>query len=71
MRNRMAGGKSSGHPICAAKSLELRPPSLLSTTSAFGEMEQNMIQKLDVLRREIKVLTFDQYGTIVDMQQGS
>ena len=24
----------------------------------------------DVLRREIKVLTFDQYGTIVDMQQG-
>jgi len=34
-------------------------------------MEQNMIQKLDVLRREIKVLTFDQYGTIVDMQQGS
>jgi len=29
-----------------------------------------MIQTLDVLRREIKVLTFDQYGTIVDMQQG-
>ena len=29
-----------------------------------------MIQALDVLRREIKVLTFDQYGTIVDMQQG-
>src|SRR5215472_2432676 len=24
----------------------------------------------DVLRREIKVLTFDQYGTIVDMQKG-
>jgi hypothetical protein len=23
----------------------------------------------DVLRREIKVLTFDQYGTIVDMQR--
>src|SRR5215469_8403437 len=33
-------------------------------------MEQNMIQTLDVLRRETKVLTFDQYGTIVDMQQG-
>src|SRR6516165_2654506 len=33
-------------------------------------MEQSMIQALDVLRREIKVLTFDQYGTIVDMQQG-
>src|SRR6516165_11183129 len=33
-------------------------------------MEQNMIQTLDVLRREIKALTFDQYGTIVDMQQG-
>jgi hypothetical protein len=33
-------------------------------------MEQNMIQTLDVLRREIKVLTFDQYGIIVDMQQG-
>ena len=24
----------------------------------------------DVLRREIKVLAFDQYGTIVDMQKG-
>ena len=24
----------------------------------------------DVLRREIKVLTFDQYGTVVDMQKG-
>jgi hypothetical protein len=33
-------------------------------------MEQNMIQTLDLLRREIKALTFDQYGTIVDMQQG-
>jgi FMN phosphatase YigB (HAD superfamily) len=24
----------------------------------------------EILRREIKVLTFDQYGTIVDMQSG-
>ena len=24
----------------------------------------------DVLKREIKVLAFDQYGTIVDMQKG-
>lgn len=24
----------------------------------------------DILKREIKVLAFDQYGTIVDMQKG-
>jgi 2-haloacid dehalogenase len=29
-----------------------------------------MTETPDVLRREIKVLTFDQYGTIVDMQKG-
>jgi 2-haloacid dehalogenase len=29
-----------------------------------------MTETLDVLRREVKVLTFDQYGTIVDMQKG-
>jgi 2-haloacid dehalogenase len=28
------------------------------------------MQKADVLKREIKVLVFDQYGTIVDMQKG-
>ena len=25
---------------------------------------------IDVLKREVKVLMFDQYGTVVDMQQG-
>src|SRR5580704_3332111 len=29
-----------------------------------------MTETPDILRREIKVLTFDQYGTIVDMQKG-
>ena len=29
-----------------------------------------MTEAPDVLRREIKVLAFDQYGTIVDMQKG-
>jgi 2-haloacid dehalogenase len=29
-----------------------------------------MMETPDVLRREIKVLAFDQYGTIVDMQKG-
>ena len=28
------------------------------------------METLDVLRREIKALAFDQYGTIVDMQRG-
>ena len=28
------------------------------------------METLDVLRREIKALAFDQYGTIVDMQTG-
>jgi hypothetical protein len=28
------------------------------------------METIDVFRREIKVLTFDQYGTIVDMQKG-
>lgn len=25
---------------------------------------------IDILKREVKVLTFDQYGTVVDMQSG-
>ena len=29
-----------------------------------------MTETIDVLRREVKVLAFDQYGTIVDMQKG-
>jgi 2-haloacid dehalogenase len=29
-----------------------------------------MITKLQLLQREVKVLTFDQYGTVVDMQGG-
>ena len=29
-----------------------------------------MTETHDVLRRQIKVLTLDQYGTIVDMQTG-
>jgi 2-haloacid dehalogenase len=33
-------------------------------------MERTVREMHDVLRREIKVLTFDQYGTIVDMQKG-
>ena len=32
--------------------------------------ERNMAETHDVLRREIKALAFDQYGTIVDMQKG-
>ena len=28
------------------------------------------MKTIDIFRREIKVLTFDQYGTIVDMQKG-
>jgi 2-haloacid dehalogenase len=28
------------------------------------------MENLEVLRREIKALAFDQYGTIVDMQKG-
>jgi hypothetical protein len=28
------------------------------------------METLEVLRREIKALAFDQYGTIVDMQRG-
>ena len=29
-----------------------------------------MTEAPDVLRREVKVLAFDQYGTVVDMQKG-
>ena len=29
-----------------------------------------MTETLEVQRREVNVLTFDQYGTIVDMQKG-
>src|SRR5438876_5243830 len=32
--------------------------------------ERRMMETRDVLRREIKALAFDQYGTIVDMQKG-
>src|SRR4030095_14471490 len=32
--------------------------------------EENMTVIRDVLKREIKALAFDQYGTIVDMQKG-
>src|SRR5262249_3634562 len=49
------------HPIAYA---------ILNTSEASQVWSKNMIQTLDLLRREIKVLTFDQYGTIVDMQQG-
>jgi 2-haloacid dehalogenase len=28
------------------------------------------VERPDILKREIKVLAFDQYGTIVDMQKG-
>jgi len=28
------------------------------------------MKNLEILKREIKVLAFDQYGTIVDMQKG-
>ena len=28
------------------------------------------MERPDILKREIKVLAFDQYGTIVDMQKG-
>jgi hypothetical protein len=28
------------------------------------------MENVEVLRREIKALAFDQYGTIVDMQKG-
>jgi len=28
------------------------------------------MERPEILRREIKVLVFDQYGTIVDMQKG-
>ena len=28
------------------------------------------MENVDALAREIKVLVFDQYGTVVDMQQG-
>jgi 2-haloacid dehalogenase len=34
------------------------------------QLERNTMETPDVLRRDIKVLTFDQYGTIVDMQKG-
>jgi hypothetical protein len=36
------------------------------TTETIGAKKMGTI---DVFRREIKVLTFDQYGTIVDMQK--
>src|SRR5215813_9733996 len=32
--------------------------------------ERRTMETADVLRREIKALAFDQYGTIVDMQKG-
>src|SRR5262249_58510328 len=35
-----------------------------------AQLERNTMEAPDVLKREIKVLTFDQYGTIVDMQKG-
>ena len=35
-----------------------------------ARVKRTMSEVHDVLRREIKVLTFDQYGTIVDMQRG-
>ena len=35
-----------------------------------GNPWSKKVETIDVSRREIKVLTFDQYGTIVDMQKG-
>ena len=35
-----------------------------------GNHWSEKMETIDVFRREIKVLTFDQYGTIVDMQKG-
>ncbi|MGA7069222.1 MAG: hypothetical protein WB048_23310, partial [Pseudolabrys sp.] len=34
------------------------------------QTERNMREMHDVLRREIRAVAFDQYGTIVDMQTG-
>jgi hypothetical protein len=38
--------------------------------SLYASGAKQMSEMRDVLRREIKVLAFDQYGTIVDMQKG-
>src|SRR5262245_23115972 len=49
-----------------------RPPSR-SRFSESGEAHPsrgNRMEKPEVLKREIKALAFDQYGTIVDMQKG-
>ena len=46
---------------------------MLHKSCALGGLrraERNMTETPDVLRREVKVLAFDQYGTIVDMQKG-
>src|SRR5262249_36418384 len=47
------------------------PPSgHAANCESLTQLERNTMETPDVLKREIKVLTFDQYGTIVDMQKG-
>jgi hypothetical protein len=48
----------------------MRGKRRLATQETFTQPEQHTMEAPDVLRREIKVLAFDQYGTIVDMQKG-
>jgi 2-haloacid dehalogenase len=48
------------------RSLPIRYPAMRTFTRA----ERSMTETLEVQMREVNVLTFDQYGTIVDMQKG-
>src|SRR6185369_17900436 len=53
-------------PQCAMERFERRVVARQPPIQAEG----NMTAMRDMLKREIKALAFDQYGTIVDMQKG-
>src|SRR5262245_27492687 len=44
-----------------------RKPALSRAPTSEGA---NAVERPEILKREIKALAFDQYGTIVDMQKG-
>jgi 2-haloacid dehalogenase len=45
-------------------------PSFARSAATDLRKEQAMAQDAEILKREIKVLIFDQYGTVVDIQNG-
>jgi hypothetical protein len=48
-----------------------RPTIALHRRPPCAAGSKALMETVDILKREIKVLAFDQYGTIVDMQKGS